>query len=82
MRFSGSSWGAILTVSGGPRTSGAPDSPWPDWSEEKLRAPTDVADSLDFSDGDMGNELPMDGDGVSKPALEVVDAAESVIELD
>jgi len=71
--FSGSSasWG------GGPlMASDAPapaESPVGDCSEEPLAVPTDTADSFDFNDGLVGSALFTDGDGVSKPGLEVVD---------
>lgn len=41
--------------------------------------PTEIADSLDFSEGDTGRELPKDGEGVSNPLEE---AAESVLEVE
>jgi len=45
-------------------------SPLPEWSETTPISPTDVADSFDFNDGDMGP--PRDGEGVSKPLLETL----------
>jgi len=54
----------------------------PDWSEETLCAPTEAADSFDFNDGETSREpLPVDGDGVRSTALDIVDAAERVVEL-
>jgi len=73
-RFSGTS----LTASDCTGRSLTRISPLTERSDEELFAPTEMADSFDFSDGDMGSELPMDGDGVSRPALETVDVADSV----
>jgi len=53
--------------------------PPPSPSEDELRAPTDMADSFDFRDGDIASELFVDGDGDSKPAL---DTADPVVEFE
>lgn len=50
----------------------------PDWSDDKLRVPIEMADSFDFSEGDIGKVPPIEWDGVSNP-LEVGDAAERVL---
>jgi hypothetical protein len=73
-RFSGAS----LTASESTGWSMTRTSPLTERSDEELPAPTEIADSFDFSDGDMGSELPMEGDGESRPALETVDVPDSV----
>ncbi|PIL31201.1 hypothetical protein GSI_05899 [Ganoderma sinense ZZ0214-1] len=54
-------------------------SPLTDGSDESLGAPTEITDSLDFSDGVMA---VCDGDGVRKPAVDIVDAADNVVEAE
>ena len=53
-----------------------------DGSDESLGEPTDIADSFDRSDGVPGTVLVPEGDGDSSPPVDVVEAAESVAELD
>ena len=42
------------------------DSPLADWSDTSLGAPTETADSFDFSDGVTGSVEPIDGEAVSR----------------
>src|SRR5277367_4505126 len=65
--------GASLIGSDSTGTSLITPSPFPERSHEELSAPTDVADSLDFNEGDNGSVLPMEADGVSNPALDIPD---------